>query len=180
MNAFESPKDIKPYVAYSRLNKPIVVLVIGGVAVLGVAFFAAAFRKGIGGMRSEELFLGFIGIGFLYFAWHLGRFASTPRFLIEKEFVCISDFYRKRKLPYDQILALAELGRSMRQRSYTKGLRMIPVLAIRLRSGKLLQFALPNADDNSACLSALANASGLTIESLGIDPPNIHEWHVAP
>ena len=158
------------------MNKTFMVCFIGGIAFLGVFFFVEAFRKGLGGIGTEELFLGICGLGFLFLACNVGRFVFSPRVVVEKDYFLISDFYRRRKFAYEEILALAEFIRMMPIRFNRNRCLRIPVLAIRLRSGKLTQIALPNSQNNQACLDALASASGLSIESLGVDPPQVNEW----
>lgn len=173
-----SSKQFKPFRSYSSVNKVVMGLVICFIALLGMLFFIGALRKGLGRMGSEELFLAIGGMAFLFLAWHVTRFIVSPRFLIEQDYFLVSDFYRKRKLRYEEILALAEFERMMPIRYNRKRCLRIPVLAIRLRSRKLIQFALPIARDNRACLDALRNASGITIESLGVDPPNVKAWRL--
>lgn len=171
-----STEQFKPFTTYSSVNKTVVSIVIGGLIMLGMFFFVAAFRRGIGRMGTDEWFLGTCGLGFLFFSVYLVRFVLSPRVVIEKEFFLISDFYRKRKFAYEEIRALAEFVRMMPIRFNQNRCLRISVLAIRLRSGKLIQIALPNSQDNQDCLNALSNASGLSIESLGVDPPNVNQW----
>lgn len=166
----------KPCATYSCVNKPVMGTVIGGLALFGMVLFVAAFRNGLARVGTEELVLGIVGLGFLLLSLYVIRFISSPRVLIEKDYFLVSDFYRKRKLAYQEVLALAQFVRSMPMRHNRNRSLMVPVLAIRLRSGKLIQIALPNSQNNRACLDALSNASGLSIASLGVDPSKVNEW----